>query len=117
MENNEFKQTTRRVAPSADIQELPQSYVVRLDIPGADRANIKAQIDEGVLTVEVLVNAHFEKDATLLLDDSLPIEYHRKFSLADDVDQQAVDASYDLGVLTITLNKKQHYLPRTISIQ
>ena len=117
MENNESGQMARRIAPSADIQELPQSYVVRLDIPGADKTSIKAQIDEGVLTVEVVVDAHFGKDATLLLDDSLPIEYHRKFSLADDVDQQGVDASYDLGVLTITLNKKQHYLPRTISIQ
>ena len=117
MEKSEPKPMTRRVAPSADIQELPQSYVVRLDIPGANRANIKAQIVEGVLTVEVMVDSHFQKDATLLLDDSLPIEYHRKFSLADDVDQQAVDAAYDLGVLTITLNKKQHYLPRAISIQ
>ena len=116
MENNQSRPMTRRIAPSADIQEMPQSYVVRLDIPGADRANIKAKIEEGVLTVEVLVDAHFKKDATLLLDDSLPIEYHRKFSLADDVDQQAVDAAYNLGVLTITLNKKQHYLPRAISI-
>jgi len=117
MENNDTRPMTRRITPSADIQELPQSYVVRLDMPGADRANIKAQINEGVLTVEVAVDAHFEKDATLLLDDSLPIEYHRRFSLADDVDQQAVDAAYELGVLTITLNKKRHFLPRTISIQ
>jgi len=117
MENNQSRPMTRRIAPAADIQELPQSYVVRLDMPGADRANIKAQIEEGILTVEVLVDAHFQKDVTLLLDDSLPIEYHRRFSLADDVDQQTVDAAYELGVLTITLNKKQHYLPRTISIQ
>lgn len=117
MENNEFRPMTRRVAPSADIQELPQSYVVRLDMPGAERANIKAQINDGILTVEVTVDAQFEKDATLLLDDSLPIEYHRSFSLAEDVDQQSVDAAYDLGVLTIRLNKKQHYLPRTIAIQ
>jgi HSP20 family protein len=117
MENSEPKPMTRRIAPPADIQELPQSYVVRLDLPGANRANIKAQIVDGILTVEVMVDAHFQTDATLLLDDSLPIEYHRKFSLADDVDQQAVDAAYELGVLTITLNKKQHYLPRAISIQ
>lgn len=117
MENNQSAPMARRIAPSADIQELPQSYVVRLDMPGADRTNIKAQIVDGILTVAVMVDAHFQKDATLLLDDSLPIEYHRKFSLADDVDQQAVDAAYDLGVLTITLNKKQHFLPRAISIQ
>ena len=117
MENDESRPMTRRIAPSADIQELPQSYVVRMDIPGAEKANIKAQIEEGILTVEVLVDAYFPKDATLLLDDSLPIQYHRKFSLADDVDRQGVDAAYDLGVLTITLNKKQHYLPKAIAIQ
>jgi HSP20 family protein len=117
MENKQIRPEARRVAPAADIQELPQSYVVRMDIPGAMRENIKAQIEEGVLTIEAKVDAYFEKDATLLVDDSLPIEYHRKFSLAEDVDQQAVDAAYELGVLTITLNKKQHFLPRSISIQ
>lgn len=117
MENNQTRPAVRRIAPSADIQELPQSYVVRLDMPGAAKDKIKAQIEEGVLTVEVTVSAYFEKDATLLLDDSLPIEYHRKFSLAEDVDQQAIDAAYELGVLTITLNKKRHFLPRSISIQ
>lgn len=116
MENNQIRPAARRIAPTADIQELPQSYIVRLDIPGAARDNIKAQIEEGVLTIEVKVDPYFGKDATLLLDDSLPIEYHRKFSLAEDVDQQAVDAAYNLGVLTITLNKKQHFLPRAISI-
>ncbi|MGE5313885.1 MAG: Hsp20/alpha crystallin family protein [Acidobacteriota bacterium] len=117
MEQNQTRPAARRVVPAADIQELPQSYIVRMDMPGASRDAIKAQIEEGVLTVEVTVDPYFAKDATLLVDDSLPIEYHRKFSLAEDVDQQAVDAAYDLGVLTITLNKKQHFLPRQISIQ
>lgn len=117
MEKNQTRPAARRVIPAADIQELPQSYVVRLDMPGAARDNIKAKIEEGVLTVETTVEPYFGKDAMLLIDDSLPIEYHRKFSLAEDVDQQAVDAAYDLGVLTITLSKKQHFLPRAISIQ
>jgi HSP20 family protein len=117
MENNQTRPAARRIVPMADVQELPQSYVVRMDMPGAARDHIKAQIEEGILTVEVTVEPYFQKDATLLLDDSLPIEYHRKFSLAEDVDQQAVDAAYDLGVLTITLNKKQHFLPRAIAIK
>jgi HSP20 family protein len=109
--------TVQTALPAVDIQELPTSYVLRLDMPGVEKEAIKAHVNERVLTVSGTAPAHFKPNVTLLYDDSVATEYHREFTLADNVDIQSVDAIYEFGVLTVTLRKKQQYLPKEISVQ
>ena len=106
----------RVLRPAVDIQELADSYVVRLDIPGADKKSIAAQVSQSTLTVSARVPEYFKRDAKLLYDDSLQTEYRREFALADNVDTQTVEALYELGVLKVTLQKKKQFLPREIKI-
>ena len=115
---NEPKSTdaVRVLRPAVDIQELADSYVVRLDIPGAEKESIAAQIDKSTLTVSAKVQERFQRETGIVYDDLLPAEYRREFALADDVETQTVDATYELGVLKITLKKKQQFLPKEIKI-
>ena len=107
--------TLRVLRPAVDIQELADSYVVRLDIPGAERESIAAKINESTLTVSAKVQERFTQEAAVY-KGTLPAEYRREFALADDVETQTVDATYELGVLKITLKKKQQFLPKEIKI-
>jgi HSP20 family protein len=119
--NNETKntdtRTVRTVKPSVDIQELPASYIVRLDMPGADKRGIKVQVNDRVLSVSGSVPAPFNQEAVMLFADSVPTEFQREFTLADNVDLQNIDAVFELGVLTVTLKKKEQYLPKEIAVQ
>jgi HSP20 family protein len=117
--NGEESNTTdsiRVLRPAVDIQELADSYVVRLDIPGSEKESIVARIDESTLTVSAKVRELFRQETAIADDGSRPTEYRREFSLADDVETQTVDATYELGVLKITLKKKQQFLPKEIKI-
>ena len=102
---------TQTVVPSVDIFETPNSYVVKLDIPGAEKEKITANIENNTLVI--LANLSWS-----LVNDNVDDvkQYRREFALANDVDLQSVDAKYELGVLTVTLNKKQQFLPKTITI-
>lgn len=111
------RSTQRTLVPTVDIQELADSFVVRLDIPGAEKESIVARVIDATLTVTANAPAHFKQDAKLLYDDSIPAEYRREFSLADNIDPHSIDAAYELGVLRINLKKKQQYLPKEINIQ
>ena len=117
----EMKETTastvRSVLPGVDIQELPASYVLRLDMPGVEKEAIKAHVYERVLTVSGTGPAYCKQDPEQLCDNSVATEYHREFALAENVDIQSVDAAYELGVLTVTLKKKEQYLPKDITVQ
>lgn len=109
--------TRRALVPKVDIQELADSFVVRLDIPGAEKESIVARVIDGTLTVAAKVPAHFNCDAISVHDVSIRAEYRREFSLADNIDPHSIVAVYELGVLRITLKKKQQYLPKEIKIQ
>ena len=88
--------TVRVLRPAVDIQELADSYVVRLDIPGAEKESIAAQINKSTLTVSAKVQDRFKREIGIMFDGSLPSEYRREFALADDVETQTVDAAYEL---------------------
>lgn len=105
---NGTKKPIQTLIPSVDIIEKQNSYIVTLDIPGAAKDKITAQIEDGMLNVLASVLEKNEAEATK--------EYRRAFSLANDVDVNTIDAQYDNGVLRITLNKKIQYLPKEIII-
>ena len=107
--------TRRNLVPVVDIQELADSFVVRLDIPGAEKESIVARVIDATLTVTASAPALFKRNAILTEDDS-PVEYLREFSLADNIDPHSIDAVYELGALRITLKKKLQYLPKEIKI-
>jgi len=109
-------ETVRVIRPAVDIQELADSYVVRVDIPGAEKESIAAHISESTLTVSAKVRDHLQRDWAIASETQLLAEYRREFSLADNVETQSVDAAYELGVLKITLRKKQQFLPKEIKI-
>ncbi|MDE3059318.1 MAG: Hsp20/alpha crystallin family protein, partial [Bacteroidota bacterium] len=105
------EEPVRTMVPPVDIQEASDSYIVRFDIPGTDKNKIKVQIEEGSLNVSASVDPYFEKNAVLFYHGSLPREYRREFSLGNNIDTTTVNAVYELGVLTVTLKKKQQFLP------
>ncbi len=108
---NEIEKSVRTVVPAVDIVEAKDSYIVKLDLPGAAKEKIKAQIEENTLLVTADLAEFAQNDET-----ENPKQYRREFSLANDVDLSTVDAKYNLGVLTVTLNKKQQFLPKEITI-
>ncbi len=97
--------------PAVNIVETPKAYVVTLDIPGAVKEKISADINNNVLTVTAAVAEYAAADAA-----ETAKQYRREFTLANDIDVSSVDAQYELGVLTITLHKKEQFLPKQIRI-
>ena len=108
---NSVEKNVYTLAPAVDIVENKSSYVVKLDIPGAVKDKIKAQIEENSLVVTADV-----ADFTQNENADIAKQYHREFSLANDIDLNSIDAKYELGVLTVTLNKKPQFLPKEITI-
>lgn len=105
------KKNIHSIIPAVNIVETPTSYVVTLDIPGAVKENIKANIENNTLVVSADVEEYKRGEPA-----EFARQYRREFSLANNVDVQTVDAQYEHGVLTVTLNKKQQYVPKQITI-
>ena len=108
---NSVEKNVYTLVPAVDIVETKNSYMVKLDIPGAAKDKIKTQIEENSLVVTADVT-----DIAQGGNEETAKQYHREFSLANDIDLNSIDAKYELGVLTVILNKKPQFLPKEITI-
>ena len=99
------------VTPAVNIVETPHSFIVSLDIPGAMKDRIKANIENNSLVIAAdIVNT---TDAGNAVPEK---QYRREFSLANDIDTNSVEAQFELGVLSVTLKKLEKYVPKQIHI-
>ena len=93
-------------APSMDVEEKGGNYVVRMDIPGADKSNISVNLDDRQLVVSGKVDEMIEKQGkNQLRKERRSGEFKRALTLPGPVKADKMEAKYENGVLTITVPK------------
>ena len=103
-----------------DVTESDGAYKVKADIPGVKKEDINVRIDGNVVQIDA--EAKREKEEKGNGDKVLRSERYfgavsRTFSLADDIDEDKVEAKYADGVLSLTLPKKAAVASKKIAVQ
>lgn len=104
--------------PPVDIYETAeQDVIVKVDLPGLKRDEIKVTFENQVLSIEGQRQAGVEgeQDRAHRLERSHG-PFRRNFTLPATVDAARVDASYQDGVLVVKLPRREESRPRTIAI-
>jgi len=91
-----------------DVKESDGTYVVRADIPGVKKEDIKVNVDGNVVSISAEVKQEKEEKegGRVIRSERFRGEVSRSFSLGQDVDEGAAQAKYTDGVLELTLPKK-----------
>ncbi|WP_029007392.1 Hsp20/alpha crystallin family protein [Azospirillum halopraeferens] len=101
------------VMPHVDITETAEALTITAELPGLDDKDVSLTLLDGVLTVKGEKRAEKEeKDEAKsyhLVERSYG-SFTRSFRLPETVDPEKVSATFDKGVLTITL-------PRTAEVR
>ena len=96
----------RRWVPAVDLVEREGQLVLRADLPGMDRDEIDVQVKDGVLTVsgERKYENENKGEGFYRVERSFG-RFSRSLRLPRGVDASAVSASFDRGVLEVTVPK------------
>lgn len=95
-------------APAVDIAETPKEYTVKAELPGVKKEEVKVSVENGVLTISgERRSEHEEKDARVHRVERTYGAYSRSFSLPENVQQDAITAESNDGVLTVHLPKTE----------
>lgn len=103
--------------PAADVAETEAAFKVVLDLPGHDPKAVQIQVQDDVLTVQAerkLVEP--AKDETVHRSERPAGISFRSFTLPSSVDPAKVEATYEHGVLTVVLPKREEARPRSIQV-
>ena len=104
--------------PALNVGGTPKAVDIYAFAPGIDPATLDVQLVKGMLTIagERKAEAVPEK-ATRHIDERFAGRFRRVVSLPDDVDANAIEATYRDGVLHVRILRKQEAQPRRITIQ
>lgn len=102
-----------------DVQENDTAYMVKAEMPGVKKDDIQVSVDGNYVSIsgEVKVEKDEKKDGKVLRSERYFGSVSRAFTLSSDIDDAAVVAKLDNGVLTLTLPKKAAAQTKHITIQ
>jgi HSP20 family protein len=106
-------------APSTDIAEFADRWVLQLDVPGVDVNAINITLERGVLSVsgERAKDAEQGREAQGRRIERPQGRFHRRFTLPETIDTESVSATGRNGVLQITIPKQPKSQPRRIEVK
>jgi len=105
-------------APEVDIEETPEAFVVRADLPGLTQKDVTVSLIGDTLTIRgERKHEKSENSGTALRIERSLGSFERSFTLGAAVRGDAVKATYRDGVLEIRVPKAEEARPREIEIQ
>ena len=95
-------------SPSMDVSETDRQLEVSAELPGMDDEDIEVTLTDGVLTVKGEKRSESEEEDKhhYRLERSYGA-FRRSFRLPPEIDADDVSASFDKGVLKVTVAKKE----------
>ena len=102
-----------------DVTENDKDYQVRAEIPGAKKEDMRVHVDGNFVSISAEVRKDKEEKSggRVLVRESYYGRVSRGFSLAHEIDDKAVAAKLEDGVLKLTLPKREGTGARPIAIQ
>lgn len=95
-------------SPAVDIIESETEYRLILDLPGIDPDAIDITEEKKVLSIRAQKSATAaSENETLSRSERKSGEYQRSFTLPQDADVEAINATSRYGVLTLTIARVQ----------
>lgn len=104
--------------PRVDIRELDNNYELIAELPGINKKNIAVTVENSILTIEAAnTPASTEQNKYLRKERQLG-KFSRSFKLGENIEQSAIAANFQDGLLILTIPKVEEAVvkPRKIEI-
>jgi HSP20 family protein len=104
-------------APAVDVAESQDQFIVRAELPGLKPEDIDIELQNNVLTLkgERKLERKDEQENYHFVERSYG-SFFRSFTLPRNVNAGGVQASFEHGVLTISIPKAEEAKPRKVAI-
>lgn len=106
-----------RWVPSMDLVETEDHYLLKADLPGMKQDDVAIEFNDGTLTVSGERRADYEqKEKGYFRVERSFGKFSRSLTLPDGIDPDKIGASFNDGVLEITIPKPEARKPRRIEV-
>jgi HSP20 family protein len=118
----QFDRLTRHAFGQATLMPLDGirrdgDVVLRFDVPGIDPDSIDVTVDSGVLSVSVKRQEERSEGDKFIVRERMMGTFTRRLSLSDNLNADAVEATYSGGVLEVRIPVLEQAKPRKVEVR
>jgi HSP20 family protein len=111
-----FTRTEREVRLPLDVYTTPSEIVLSANVPGLKSDEVEVTLEGDTLTIRGEFKAPME-NVDYIFQERPYGKFSRTLTINVPVDNEKVEASFENGVLTITLPKAEAARPKTIKVE
>ena len=102
--------------PLVDIDETEDAFLVKAELPGVEKDDVKLAIENGILTIrgEKKIETKDQKHHRV---ECAYGSFVRSFTLPQTIKAEDVEAEYKNGILNLTIPKSEELKPKQIEIK
>lgn len=101
---------------NVDLRETDSQYIIEADLPGVNKDSLNIYYENNYLTISAKREDVLEDNSSGFIRRERSYgEFSRAFYV-DNIDENSIDASFNNGVLNITMNKLSKVNPNRRSI-
>jgi HSP20 family protein len=100
-----------------NIWETNDGYNAALLAPGIDEQSLNVTVHEDTLGVEGELTFPAPEGAHMVWQEFTPVKFRRSLQLGSAVDPTRVEATYQNGVLFVSMPKAENARPRQVQVQ
>ena len=105
------------VAMPLDVVRHDGDVTLRFDVPGSDPDSIEVTVDRGVLTVSVKRQEERTENDKFFVRERSMGTFTRRLRLSENLNANAVEASYTNGVLEVRIPVLEQAKPRKVEVR
>ena len=104
--------------PAVDVYQTKDVVIVETPLAGIDPEKVNISVENDVLTIEGSVEKKTEIDEKNYYRKEIRTGmFHRSVALPTAVNGEQADATYDKGMLKISIPKAEHVKPKSIKVK
>jgi HSP20 family protein len=107
---------TRQASVPMDAYRHGDSFVIHLDLPGVDPASIDLTVERNALTIAAERHWQPVEGDQVVASERRQGSFSRQLFLGDGLDTAKIHATYESGVLTVTIPIADRAKPRRIAV-
>lgn len=103
--------------PAVDVYENKDEIIIKAELPGVEKKDIKVDVNAGILTLKGERNHEKEvKEEDYYRKESVYGKFERSFRLPGRTDSDKIKADFKDGILKVSVPKTEETKPKKITI-
>jgi HSP20 family protein len=102
---------------ASNLYETAESFVLQLPIAGVKPEEVEIAVQQSTVNVKWATQVTVPANATTHWSGFAEGQYQQSFTLPAPINADQAEASYENGVLTLTLPKAEHAKARQVKVQ